>query len=390
MKQSAPEVHCPMPDILVVDDTPANLNLLTEMLKERGYRVRPVPSGKLAIQAIRNKQPDLILLDINMPEMNGYEVCAQLKADAALKDIPVLFISALTETMDKVKAFSVGGVDYVTKPFQFEEVHARVETHLRIHFLQRQLSEQNENLERLVAKRTRELAKAYERLQELGRLKNNFLRMISHEIRTPANGVLGVGNMILALCPDSEHRTLAADLFNQSTMRLQNLIDDATMIADMEALTSESGAAISLPTLLAEVRKSLPDIQISIAPSGPLETIPLKGFHPLLKKALGSIILLAASFSKNKLAVHMTVIVEELVIRMHLDIDALSLSSEQAADFFEIESRARSASSAESLGLAPVVAHQIIAAFGGEMRLVKKDGNSGYLEVVFLKEKNRA
>jgi signal transduction histidine kinase len=280
-------------------------------------------------------------------------------------------------------------VDYVTKPFQFEEVHARVKTHLQIHSLQRQLGEQNENLERLVAKRTRELAKAYERLQELGRLKNDFLCMISHEIRTPANGVLGVGNMILALCPDSEHRTLAADLFNQSTMRLQNLIDDATMIADMEALTSESGAAISLPTLLAEVRKSLPDIQISIAPSGPLETIPLKGFHPLLKKALGSIILLAASFSKNKYAVHMTVIVEELVIRVHLDIDALSLSSEQAADFFKTESRARSASSAESLGLAPVVAHQIITAFGGEMRLVKKDGNSGYLEVIFLKEKNR-
>jgi CheY-like chemotaxis protein len=340
-----------MPDILVVDDTPANLNLLTEMLKERGYRVRPVPSGKLAVQAIQNEKPDLILLDINMPEMSGYEVCEHLKADAALKDIPVIFISAMTETMDKVKAFSVGGVDYVTKPFQFEEVHARVETHLRIRFLQRQLSEQNENLEQLVEKRTRELAKAYERLQELGRLKNNFMRMISHEIRTPANGVLGVGNLLLALCPDSEHRALSVDLFKQSTMRLQNLIDDATMIADMENLTSENGTAISFPALLAEVRKALPAIQISMELPAALETIPLKGYRPLLKKALESTILLAASFSKNKCAACGAAGVEEQALHMQLKLDDLSLSNEQAADFFKIESQVRSASSAESLGL---------------------------------------
>jgi len=375
-----------IPDILIVDDTPANLNLLTEMLKERGYRVRPVPSGKLAIQAIQNEKPDLILLDINMPEMNGYEVCAHLKEDVTLKDIPVIFISALTETMDKVKAFSAGGVDYVTKPFQFEEVHARVETHLRIRCLQRQLSEQNENLERLVEKRTRELAKAYERLQELGRLKNNFMRMISHEIRTPANGVLGIGNMILALCPESEHRTLAADLFKQSTARLQNLIDDATTIADMENLTSEGGMAISFPYLLTEVRNSLPEIQISMELPAGSETFLLRGFCPLLKRALESIILLAASFSENKQAVRGTVIAEGNCLRVHLDVDALSLSSTQISDFFKIESQVRSASSAESLGLAPVVAHQIITAFGGELRLVKGEGYNGYLEAVLSSE----
>lgn len=385
MKPILPAAQHSAPNILVVDDTPANLNLLTEMLKESGYRVRPVPSGKLAIQAVRNEKPDLILLDINMPEMDGYEVCAHLKADAASKDIPILFISAMTDTMDKVKAFSVGGVDYVIKPFQFEEVHARVEAHLRIRFLQRQLSEQNENLEQLVEKRTRELAKAYERLQELGRLKNNFMRMISHEIRTPANGVLGVGNLILALCPDSAHRALSADLFQQSTMRLQNLIDDAAMIADMEALTSENGTAISFPRLLTEVRTALPEMRISIEPAAS-ETVLLKGYRPLLKKALESIILLAASFSKNKQGVQGTMCIEKLTLRVQLKLDALSLSDAQAADFFKIESQTRSASAAESLGLAPVVAHQIITAFGGEMRLVKGEGDNGYLETVLSVE----
>ena len=194
--------------ILIVDDTPALATLMMRMLTERGYNSRSALSGKLALQAARTDPPDLILLDINMPEMSGYEVCEQLKADAALKDIPVIFISGLNDAIDKVKAFRVGGVDYVTKPFQFEEVHARVETHLRIRSLQLQLSEQNDQLEHRVEERTRELAKAYERLQELGRLKNDFLSMISHEIRTPANGVLGVGNLVLDLCPASEDHDL--------------------------------------------------------------------------------------------------------------------------------------------------------------------------------------
>ena len=133
--------------ILVVDDTPANLQVLAGMLKDRGYKVRPVPSGKLALQAARHDPPDLILLDINMPDMNGYEVCEQLKADDKLKGIPIIFISALTEQLDKVKAFAIGGVDYLTKPFQMEELHARVETHLKLHRLQIELEEYSRHLE---------------------------------------------------------------------------------------------------------------------------------------------------------------------------------------------------------------------------------------------------
>jgi len=145
-------------DILIVDDTPANLKLLAGMLKDRGYKVRPVPSGPMALRAVRTEPPDLILLDINMPEMNGYEVCKQLKADEALAPIPVIFISALSETMDKIEAFDVGGVDYVTKPFQFEEVNARVETHLELKAAREALKQQNEILEEKVRQRTQELA----------------------------------------------------------------------------------------------------------------------------------------------------------------------------------------------------------------------------------------
>ena len=133
--------------ILVVDDTPANLQVLAGMLKDRGYKVRPVPSGKLALLAAQRDPPDLILLDINMPEMNGYEVCEHLKADEKLKGIPIIFISALTEPLDKVKAFAIGGVDYLTKPFQMEELHARVETHLKLRRLQIDLENYTRDLE---------------------------------------------------------------------------------------------------------------------------------------------------------------------------------------------------------------------------------------------------
>lgn len=128
-------------DILIVDDTFANLQLLANMLKGEGYKVRPASSGVMALQAVAKKPPDLILLDIKMPEMDGYEVCTALKNNPQTKDIPVLFISALSDVSDKIKAFNVGGLDYINKPFQFDEVKARVSTHLKLKVYQDRMEE---------------------------------------------------------------------------------------------------------------------------------------------------------------------------------------------------------------------------------------------------------
>ncbi len=133
--------------IFAIDDTPANLRLLRSILTQEGYDVRPMPSGPLAFKALQSVLPDLILLDIMMPEMDGYEVCRQLKADYRTRDIPVIFISAIDELGDKVKAFDVGGVDYITKPFQEDEVLARVKTHLTIQRMQKELQQANDELE---------------------------------------------------------------------------------------------------------------------------------------------------------------------------------------------------------------------------------------------------
>jgi serine phosphatase RsbU (regulator of sigma subunit) len=144
----------PKADILIVDDVPANLHLLSEMLTGQGFKIRSAINGHMALMATRAAPPDLILLDINMPGMNGFEVCEHLRADEDTRDIPIIFISALDETADKVKAFTVGGRDYVTKPFQLKEVLARVETHLALRDLQAELQQANDELERRVEERT--------------------------------------------------------------------------------------------------------------------------------------------------------------------------------------------------------------------------------------------
>jgi CheY-like chemotaxis protein len=131
-------------DILVVDDQPVNVRLLAAMLSQLGYKVRKATSGEMALTAIHAEPPDLILLDITMPQMDGYELCEILKKDSKTADIPVIFVSALDESMDKTKAFEVGAVDYVAKPFQWVEVQARVKTQLALRALQRQSSAVND------------------------------------------------------------------------------------------------------------------------------------------------------------------------------------------------------------------------------------------------------
>ena len=157
-------------NILIVDDTPENLTVLRQMLTDQGYRVRPALSGDIALKAVQADIPNLILLDIMMPGMDGFEVCSKLKSKASTCDIPIIFISALNETEDKIKGFQVGGVDYITKPFNAAEVLARVETHLSLRNMQKQIQEQNIHLLDEIEERKRTekaLAKANLKLERL-------------------------------------------------------------------------------------------------------------------------------------------------------------------------------------------------------------------------------
>jgi two-component system sensor histidine kinase/response regulator len=223
-------VNSTKPYILIVDDIPANLKILGAILEGEGFTVRPVLDGRMALQVAEKERPELILLDILMPGMDGFEVCRLLKENKNLNDVPIIFISALNDTNQIVKAFNSGGVDYITKPFHVEEVKSRVRTHLKLH-------QQNKEL------------------QELNASKDKFFSIIAHDLRGPLGGLMGLTE---AMTDDSlemsvvENRSmmhtmsnLSRDIFNL----LENLLEWSLL---QRGLTSLNPQVLSLRDVAAE------------------------------------------------------------------------------------------------------------------------------------------
>jgi signal transduction histidine kinase len=229
-------------NILIIDDTLANLQILVSMLDQHGYDVRPVNSGTLGLRTARIAQPDLILLDIQMPEIDGFEVCRRLKANEETRDIPVIFISALGETSDKVKAFQVGGVDYITKPFQLEEVLARVQTHLEIQRLRR--------LDR-------------ERIEEQARLIGEldaYAHTVAHDLKNPLSSIMGYAELLTSQIGANfsvEQQQSFAQIIVDGVERMAGIINALLLLAsvrkqdevvvdnlDMAAVVEESVARL--------------------------------------------------------------------------------------------------------------------------------------------------
>lgn len=171
--------------ILVVDDTPENLGILFNYLDQRGFKVLLVQNGENALQQAQTCPPDIILLDVMMPGLNGFDVCLQLKANESTRHIPVIFMSALSETVDKLQGFEVGGVDYITKPIQCEEVEARIKTHLMLRKLQQELQEKNTAL-----------IEKNEQLLAANASKDRFFSIISHDLRTPFVTLIGLTQVL--------------------------------------------------------------------------------------------------------------------------------------------------------------------------------------------------
>ncbi|QGY47612.1 response regulator [Maribellus comscasis] len=214
--------------ILAVDDNIKNIQVVGSILKESNHIVGFAFDGNQAINLLNNSSDyDLILLDINMPGLNGYDTCKEIRKIKDYKDVPIIFLTALSETENLVRGFEAGGQDYITKPFNAQELMARVQTHIELKYSKEQLKDANKILEKRVEKRTEQLQKANnelqranEELQNLDQVKADFLKLISHEINTPLNGIIGFTNILKEELVDHKFYKML-DYLDSSAKRLE-------------------------------------------------------------------------------------------------------------------------------------------------------------------------
>jgi two-component system, sensor histidine kinase and response regulator len=381
-------------NIMIVDDHPGNLKVLGEMLRWDGYAVRSFLAGRLALAAVDEEPPDLILLDINMPEMNGYEVCERLKSNADYSHIPVIFLSGRSEIEDKVAAFRSGAVDYISKPFQFQEVHARVEAHLKLHALRRALKRQNEHLEEAVKARTCELAEANTRLAEanarlaiLDHSKSEFLNLISHEFRTPLNGILGVGELILDGSASNEDQAELRELFNRSRRRILSILDDALLLTQIDVNGEQfKPAPVSLHAALSVAIEKTTDFAASLnvffqqPPACPELVL---ADEALLVRALQSLLKTAVKFSNANEAVKVSTHILSGWREVTIESLGKTVPIPLLEKFFDLFSISEDSTPGRDLGLAPSMAHRILSLFGASVTVENCDPSGIRLVVSF-------
>lgn len=354
-----------IPDILIVDDVPANLKVLGDILKGEGYRVRPVPNGTMALQVAEKEKPDLIFLDIMMPDIDGFEVCRRLKENKKLRDIPVIFISALNDTKDIVKALKCGGVDFISKPFHAEEVAARVNTHLKLYLQSIQLREQSKEL------------------QELNATKDKFFSIIAHDLRGPLGGFMGLSEMMadesLSFTDDQKKDMIKA--LSRSSRNIFNLLENLLEWSQMQhGKTAFKPKETSLAKIVNEgikilaestrnkgisINTIIPDDQLVYADTNMIQSV----IRNLVSNAIkfspkGGIISISASLTENQTSV------------ISVSDSGIGMSAEMVANLFKLNvNSSRPGTDGEhSTGLGLLLCKEFVERHGGELWVESEEG----------------
>ena len=347
--------------VLIVDDLPNNVRLLSIMLTEKGYQVRKAINGQMALNTVRSLIPDLILLDINMPDLNGYQVCEQLKADEKTREIPVIFISALDDVLDKVKAFQVGGVDYISKPFQGEEVMARIENQLTICRQKKQL--QNEIKERQKTEETLEI----------------YLHAVSHDLRNP---VIGMSMILNNLIKNSQGET--KEVSRKILQQMANSCDRQLTLIDSLVETRQNdlwGVSLELKPLslyeigqqiLQEWELRLKENQATLINnfSQDLPLVNADAHH--LWRVFENLLANALKHNPQGIIITLSATAEGNYLLCSIADNGVGISETQRKQLFDRYQRGNN-NNQISLGLGLYLCRQIIHAHGGEIGIMNND-----------------
>jgi len=378
--------------ILIADDTPVNIDILVDLLE--GYQTRIAINGKDALEiALDGDPPDLILLDIMMPEMDGYEVCRELRKHDRTKEIPVIFITAKDLKDDIVKGFEAGGQDYVTKPFDANELMARVKTHLELKENRDRLKTVNQWLEEKVTERTLELQQAYEKLEQanielrkLDNSKSEFLKMLSHEVRTPLNGIIGFMNLM----KDEIQKTQLAEMFSyleMSVTRLEKFSMVALIITELRTKAipvrkEEMAVNLLIEKAQAKCAARLDQKKIRLNIQGDTAAV-IKGDDRLLGICFESILENAVSHSNNEGFVLLHVENTGTAVNCTFFDRGQGFTVEGLKNFNKLFATA-SHHMDQKLGLDLALASMILEAHGGSLEVGNNTDGGAYVRLSFV------
>jgi two-component system, sensor histidine kinase and response regulator len=383
-----------VPVILIVDDNPQNLQVLGKQLQEKKYEIEFAVNGPAALDWLDIKQFDLILLDINMPGMSGFDVCKKIRLNSEMNNVPIIFLSADTDRESILRGFEMGAQDYITKPFDSRELIIRVKTHISLKETLEKLENLNRSLEEKVLERTNQLKEANEKLEatnlkliDLDKAKSEFLNLISHEIRTPLNGILGPLELLKGPVYASEIGSLI-EMLDTSVRRLERFSLDALLITRLKTRGSEiKRESISLSKLFNEVvsenTEKIKSKNISICKKFDLKNDFILGETDLIKKSILNILDNSIFFSPQKGSIEVTTYLDGnfniLEVRDHGE-GFTSNTKEHLSELFTLSDKYRD----NSKGIGLPIVKMIMEAHGGDVILENHAAGGALVKIRFI------
>ncbi len=375
-------------NILVVDDNPRNIQIVGNILVEQNYNIAYSTDGKSALELANANDFDLILLDIMMPEMDGFEVCQKLRSNAATADISVIFLTAKTDEDSIVKGFKAGANDYVTKPFNSAELLARVKTQLELNSRRKQLDSLNRNLEIIVRDRTAQLEIANEQLGRIEKSKSDFLSIIGHELRTPLNALVGLNSIMQTTTLTEEQQEYLVSM-EQTSNRLARFSEMALLITSLQTRSQRPEMFPLLVNVLFEMaldelqyRITERNIKLFVSPVS--DSMLVTGDSELIRKCLVILVENAVNNLPDGGLIELNTFEnDKKEVCLQVSDDGPGFISE-ILDFFSKEFDPEAMSERASSGLSLTAVRLIMEAHGGKISINNKPEGGAKVCLLFM------